>query len=465
MKYLILILISASLFSSDLQRVDVEIASQMTLEGKVLNYHVVSGNVILKDAQDKEKASICYTAYFLQGVPGKDRPISFCFNGGPGAAAVWLNTGFMGPKRIEGDDIAFLAPPYSLIDNESSLLDKTDMVFIDPVSTGFSRAPQGVDVSTLHHVEEDVQMMADFIRLFTSQFKRFDSPKYLVGESYGGLRAAKVGYKLHEENGYYLNGILFVSPALDLQTLYPSGSNDLPYILALPTLTAVASYHKKSNASPEEAENFAASTYARALFMGDKLENDEKKKIAKQLSLFTGLSPELIERLNLRIPNHRFIKECMQNEDKVIGVFDGRILGLDTKKNDSYSTYDPSLDAVFGAVTATFSQFLLKDMKWPSDLKDYNVLLPLNWNWGKGNQYASSLKDLSGLMAQNPQLKVVVMSGIYDLAVPFNSSNYVTRHVGFPERIQTFTYPAGHMMYYNKLIRETMRKDLNDFFQ
>lgn len=463
MYFLFFLLASIPLFS-ELQKIDLEIDSQITLDGKVLNYHVVSGNVILKDDQEKEKASICYTAYFLQGVPVKDRPISFCFNGGPGAASVWLNTGFMGPKRIEGDDISYLVPPYSLVDNESSLLDRTDMVFIDPVSTGYSRAAPGTDLSTMHHVEEDAQMMADFIRLFTSQFKRFDSPKYLVGESYGGLRAAKVGYKLHDENAYYLNGILFISPALDLQTLYPGGCNDLPYILALPSLTAVANYHKKTQADPKEAEIFAATTYAHALFLGDELSKDEKKKVIDQLSYFTGLDAALIERLNLRIPNYRFIKECMQKEGKIIGVFDGRILGLDTKRNDSFSTYDPSLDAVFGAVTATFSQFLVKDMKWTSDFKDYNVLLPLNWNWGKGNQYASGLKELSALMAQNPKLKVVVMSGMYDLAVPFSSINYVTRHSGFFERIQTLTYPAGHMMYYSKPIRETMRKDLKDFF-
>ena len=462
MYYLFFILIFGPLFS-DLQKVNVEMDSQITLDNKILNYRVVSGNIILKNDEDEEKASICYTAYFLQGIPLKERPLSFCFNGGPGAASVWINTGYMGPKRIEGEDIQFLVPPYSLVDNESSLLDKTDMVFIDPVSTGFSRPAPTVEVSAFHNVEEDVAMMGEFIRVFTSQFKRFDSPKYLVGESYGGLRAAKVGYKLHEDYGYYLNGILLISPALDLQPLSPAACNDLPYILALPSLTAVANYHKKTTATTSEAEEFASTTYAEALFLGDSLASDKKKELSSHLSYFTGLDTSLIERLNFRIPNYRFIKECMQNEGKVIGVFDGRILGLDTKKNDCYSTYDPSLDAVLGAVTGTFSQFLVKEMQWPSD-KDYNVLLPLNWNWGKGNQYASAIKDLSALIAQNPKLKVVVMHGIYDLAVPFSSVSYALRRTGFPERIQSFTYPGGHMMYYNKSIRETMRKDLKEFF-
>lgn len=465
MYFLIFLFLSTTLFAEDLQKVLVEAASQITLDGKALNYQIVSGNIILKDAQEKEKASICYTAYFLHGVPSKDRPLSFCFNGGPGAASVWLNTGFMGPKRIDREDIAFQDPPYTLVDNESTLLDQTDMVFIDPVSTGFSRPASGVEPDTLHAVDEDVNIMADFIRLFTGQFKRFDSPKYFVGESYGGIRAAKVGYKLHDEYGFYLNGILFISPAFDLQMLNPGGCNDLPYLLALPSFTAIANYHKNTDAKLNEAEDFAAGDYAHALFLGDKLSSEEKKKAIDRISHFTGLSPELIERLNLRIPVHRFIKECMQKEGKVIGRFDGRILGLDGKENDQYYTYDPSIEAVFGAVTSTFSQFLLKEMKWPGEIKDYHVLHSLNWNWGKGNGYVSAMREMKSLLAQNPHLKVVIMHGLYDLAIPFKSIAYATSHLGSSDRIKTFLYPAGHMMYYSKPIRDSMRKDLNSFFR
>lgn len=458
---------------NSLEEVFVEAKGSLTIDGKILNYQATSGTLILKDKDGKEKAGVGYTAYFLQGVPSKDRAISFCFNGGPGAASIWLNSGFMGPKRIEGEDIVFLSPPYTLIDNESSLLDQTDMVFIDPASTGFSRIAAGVNSTELHGVDEDAQAMADFIRLFTAKFKRFDSPKYFVSESYGGLRAAKTAYKLHDEYGYYLNGLVFVSPGLDLQTLIAGGCNDLPYSVFLPTMTAIAHYHKKISgdlsALLKESETFAAGPYAHALFLGDKVSNDEKKQLADSLSRLTGLSLELIERLNLRIPGYRFVKELIQNEGKIIGRFDGRIIGIDAKDNEIYSTYDPSLDNVLGAVTATFSQFLLNDLKRP-ELIDYQVLAPIsNWNWGKGNQYASCLKEMRNLMAQNPQLKVVVMSGLYDLATPYNATEYSLSHIGLnPDelaRINQFLYPAGHMMYYNQSIRKSMKNDLKNFFK
>lgn len=437
-----------------------------------LNYQVIAGTLILKDKDGKDRAEIGYTAYFLKGSDIKDRPIAFCFNGGPGAASVWLNTGFMGPKRIKGDDLVFQDPPYALVDNESSLLDQTDMVFIDPVSTGFSRLAPGNNTADLYGVDEDVQAMVDFIRLFTGKYQRYDSPKYFVSESYGGLRAAKVAFKLHDEYGYYLNGMLFISPGIDLQTIMAGGCNDLPYLLFLPSMTAVANYHHQISGDLsvllKEAENFAATTYAHALFLGDKISPEEKRIVAEKLAELTSLSPELIARLDLRIPPHRFIKELLQARGKVIGRFDGRVVGIDTKESEIYSSYDPSLDAVFGAVTSAYTQYLLHDLKWPK-VMDYHVLVPLSpWNWGKGNQYASGLKEMRNLMAQNPKLKVVFMSGLYDLATPFGSTEYSISHIGLNSeelsRIDQFLYPAGHMMYYNDAIRKSMKSDLNGFF-
>lgn len=443
-----------------LKEIQVEGSFDFTLDEKLLKYQVVSGNLNVKD-----KATIGYTAYFLEG---DHRPITFCFNGGPGAASIWLNSGFLGPKRIEGEEIFFQNPPYILVDNESSLLDQTDLVFIDPVSTGFGRPATGVNLTELHGVDEDVELIADFIRLFTARFHRFDSAKYFVGESYGALRAAKVAYKLHEDYGYYLNGIAFISPALDLQTISPGGCNDLPYQLSLPTLTAVAHYHGKITGDLDlllkEVKAFAEGPYAHALYVGDQISDKEKKEVIEKLSHFTSLSRELIERLNLRIPTYRFIKEFLQNEGKVIGRFDGRIVGIDSNESDVHSPYDPSVDAVLGAVTATFTQFLIKDLKWP-ELMDYHVLVSLTpWNWGKGNQYASCLKEIRNLMAQNPQMKIAVMSGIYDLATPLSSVEYALTHTGLDpiqlHRIHHYMYPAGHMMYYNQSIRKAMKRDI-----
>lgn len=455
-----------------LQETYVESSAELNSDNRLLDYQVIAGTLILKDKDGKDRAEIGYTAYFLKGVEKKDRPLAFCFNGGPGAASVWLNIGFMGPKRVNGEDLVFQDPPYALIDNDASLLDKTDMVFIDPVSTGFSRLAPGGNTADLYGVDEDVQGMVDFIRLFTGHYKRYDSPKYFVSESYGGLRAAKAAYKLHDEYGYYLNGMLFVSPGIDMQTIMAGGCNDLPYLLFLPSMAAVAHYHEQipGNLSDllKSAENFASTTYAHALFLGDKINAEEKRSVAEKLAALTSLSPELIMRMDLRIPPHRFIKELLQKQGKVIGRFDGRVVGIDSKESDIYSTYDPSLDAVFGSVTSAFTQYLLNDLKWPKVL-DYNVLVPLSpWNWGKGNQYASGLKEMRNLMAQNPKLKVVFMSGLYDLATPYGATEFSISHIGLNQeewsRIDQFLYPAGHMMYYNDAIRKSMKKDLIRFF-
>lgn len=470
-KFLFL-LFSCSLFADEipLKEVEVEAFSQIDLGGAILKYQVVSGTLILKDEAGKDKAEVGYTAYFLKDT-GKDRPIAFGFNGGPGAASIWLNSGWLGPKRIAGNDLSFQDPPFSLVDNEASLIDQMDLVFVDPVSTGFSRPAKEVSLTDVHGVDEDVKAMSEFVRLFTGKFKRFDSPKYFIGESYGGIRAVKVAYKLHDDHGYYLNGLILVSPALDLQTISFVGCNDLPYILFLPSMAAAARYHNKAagNLDLKEVEAFARGPYASALFKGSHLTEAEKTAIAETLSRYTGLRVSLVKKLDLRIPSYRFIKDLLEDEGKIIGRFDGRVTGIDAKESETYANYDPSVDAIIGAVTATFSQYLLKELKWP-DLKDYRVLTPINpWNWGKGNQFASCLSELNSLMAQNPALKVVVLNGLYDLAVPYGSLDFALSHAGIDSkemtRISRFTYPAGHMMYFDRNIRKTMKEDLLKLFE
>jgi carboxypeptidase C (cathepsin A) len=459
--------------SEPLQEHAVESISKITLAGKAYSYKAVAGNLVIKDEEGKEKASLFYTAYFLVDDPSphSSRPLTFCFNGGPGAASVWLNTGFIGPKRIGSNGVAFENPPYTLVDNEDSLLDQSDLVFIDPVSTGLSIAAPGVDVKSLHSLEEDVQLMADFLRQFTLAYRRFDSPKYILGESYGGMRAVKVAYKLHSDYAYYLNGLVLISPALDLETIYSNGLNDLPYLLALPSMTAIASYHKKIEgdlqALVSKSKDFAEGTYAQALFQGTNLPPAARKDVIKQLTGLTGISEDIIDRFDLRIPASVFSKELMKSQGTVAGRFDGRILGLDSQMNPFYSTYDPSLDAVIGVITATYNQYLAEELSWPSS-REYRALNPLpGWNWGKGNSYASSLLEFQALMAQNPKMRVVVMEGLFDLACPFATTEYSLSHVGFSKealgRISSFRYTAGHMMYYNPAIRAKMRGELREF--
>lgn len=446
----------------------VESFSKINLNGKTLDYRIQAGSLVLKDKDNKPRAHIGYTAYFLeQDRSNGARPIAFCFNGGPGSASVWLNTGLMGPLRTAGDDLVFQDPPFSLIPNEASFLDEMDLVFVDPVSTGFSAPAAGVDVSPMLGVDEDVVLMADFVRLFTNKVRRFDSPKYFVSESYGAIRAAKVAYKLHDEYGYYLNALIFVSPALDLQTIMPEGLNDLPYLLSLPSFAAVNAYHKGAaeevNQKIKEANQFALTSYAKALMKGDLIPLQEKKEVIGALSQLTGISESLITRLNMRIPVWRFTKNLLENEGKLIGRFDGRVVGLESDDLD-YGTYDPSIDAIIGAVTATFNQYLAKDLNWPHS-QDYRVLVPMSsWNWGKGNQYVSALRELKSLMYQNPNIQVVVASGLYDLATPVASVEYAINHMGLllseKQRIHHYFYPAGHMMYYSADIRKQMKRDI-----
>lgn len=457
-----------------LQEWVVESSAQLTVNEMPLEYRTMAGNLVLKDDQGKDKASIFYTAYFLKGsTSSKERPITFCFNGGPGAASAWLNIGCLGPKCIAGgSDLVFQDPPFSLEDNPSSMIASSDLVFIDPIATGVSAAAPGQDSKQFFGFEEDAGQMAEFIKLFTSKYKRWDSPKYLLGESYGAMRVIKMGMKLHDD-GYYINGLILVSPAIDIRTITFNQGNDLPYLLYLPTYTAAAWYHHKL-AEPDldkalaQAEQFAVNEYSVALLKGNLLSESERKNLSEKLGQLTGLPAVTYARCFLRLNPHRFMKELLRDENALIGRFDVRVKGIDPKNNDFYSEFDPSLEAVFGAITGAYNQYLMKDLKWPEP-KEYKVLNSLyaQWNWGKSNEYATATEDLGKFMAQNPKLRVFVATGSYDLATPYYTATYaITRLPLTPAesaRIQTVRYPAGHMMYFNREIRGELNKRLYEF--
>jgi carboxypeptidase C (cathepsin A) len=433
----------------------VESSSQLKIDDAVIDYRAQAGTLVLKDDQGKDKGAIFYSSYFRKGVPSGERPITFCFNGGPGAASVWLNIGLAGPKKIAARDLDFLPPPYFLIDNTASVLDVTDLVFIDPIGTGLSTLAPCQDQKNVYGVEEDAALMAQFIQQFTVKMRRWDSPKYLMGESYGGLRAVLVADRLHDE-GYYLNGLFLVSPVLDMQTITYNTGNDLPYILSLPTFALVAQYHQKALIAPsiDELGRFAIQEYAPALLAGDLLSVQEKERIAKELSQRIGISKELLLQNDLRLTTTKFRKMLLAEKDQLIGRFDARSLGAQISKNENASDYDPSLEAVMGAMTASFNQYVDKDLKWP-EVKDYKPLVNLpSWNWGKGNQYANALGELKRVMIQNPRLKVLIAMGDYDLAAPLFSTEYSLHHALLPasalDRVNSVHYPAGHMFYFNK---------------
>lgn len=459
-KLLFLVLLFSKLTAEEAPKPLVEMtfdhSGQLQMGEKQLDYRGQAGTLVLKDEQGKDKGAIFYLAYFLKGVPSADRPITFCFNGGPGAGSAWLSLGLAGPKTLSLDDLKFKSAPYSLENNPSSLLDLTDLVFVDPIGTGLSMAAAGCDLKKVYSVEEDAQIMSEFVRQFTVKVKRWDSPKYLLGESYGGLRAILMAYRLHDIDGYYLNGLILVGPALDMQTLLYNEGNDLPYVLSLPTFAAAAKYHKKATtpSSPEQVEAFAKGRYLQALFAGSSLEKKEKEEVAEQMAGMIGLSKEYILQNELRISTSKFRKTLLADQKKCLGRFDARISGSALGVLDGNSDYDPSLDAVFGAVTAGMNQYLEKDFKWPEQ-RAYNPLVTLpSWDWGKGNQYANGLGELRKLMTQNPELKVFIAMGEFDLAIPSASLQFALRHAMIPEvaqdRIYIKQYPAGHMFYFDK---------------
>lgn len=434
------------------------------INGTDVPYQAVAGNLLIKDEQGRVKASIFYIAYHKEGSDLSSRPITFCFNGGPGSSSVWLHMGVFGPKRVLLKDKEETVPPVQIVDNEFSILDLTDLVFIDPVSSGFSRAAPGEDAKQFHGVEEDVHSIGNFIRLYTTKYNRWNSPKYLAGESYGTTRAASLAAYLHEDRNLYLNGIILLSSILNYQTVFEGqGGNDLPYILALPSFTAAAWYHQKLSPSLqrdfkktlEESKNFAINEYCSALMKGEKISPEEKAKIVQKLTELTGLSADFIDRCGLRISARRFSKELLREQKRTIGRFDSRFVGIDSDALGEGTEYDPSFNAIFGAFTAAFNTYLRNDLNMVQD-EEYIIIAKVTpWNYGKTcNQFLDVADNVREMITRNPALKVFVAKGYYDLATPFFATDYTFDHLCLDptlrNHVSLYDYEAGHMMYIHK---------------
>jgi carboxypeptidase C (cathepsin A) len=454
----------------------------ITAGGAKLEYTATAGNLLIKEEAGKVKASIFFVAYTKAGVTDPaTRPITFTFNGGPGSSAVWLHLGAFGPKRVLlGDEGEALPPPYRLVENANTLLDLTDLVFIDPVSTGYSRAAPGQDVKQFHGVQEDVHSVGDFIRLYTTRFGRWDSPKFLAGESYGTTRAAGLASYLQGQHGLYLNGIILISTVLNFQTLSFADGNDLPYPLFLPGYTATAWYHKRLpvelQSSPlrrvlDEAERFAQADYTLALMKGDKLTKGERQDIASRLARYTGLSVPYILRNNLRVPMGRFAAELLRDQRRGIGRYDSRYKGPDVDPAGERPGYDPSYTAVHGAYTACLNQYLKGELKYHSELP-YEILTGrVNpWSFKEAtNRYLNVSGSLRQALTHNPSLRVFVASGYYDLATPYLATEYTFNHLGLDRTLTGHVtmgyYEAGHMMYLRQSAHRQLKRDLAAFFQ
>jgi len=447
--------------------------------GQEIKYTATAGTILLKLEDGTPKASVFYVAYTRDDVSDTaKRPVTFTFNGGPGAASIWLHLGALGPRRVEmGDAGALLAPPYKLVDNEYSLLDVTDLVFIDPVTTGYSRAVPGEPDKQFHGVEEDIHSVGDFIRLYATRNRRWTSPKFLAGESYGTTRAAGLSGYLQQRYGMYLNGIILISSILNFQTAEFDTGNDLPYILYLPTYTAIAWYHKKLPAdlqgdlqkAVQESRNFAAHEYADALMVGDGLPAARRTEIAQKLSRLTGLSWEYLERSNLRIEIQRFDKELLRDQRRTVGRLDGRFTGIDEDAAGARPEYDPSLAAIVGPYTATFHDYVRGELKFESDLfYEYLTGRVRPWNYEPyENRYLNVAETLRVAMTQNPFLRVFVGKGYYDLATPFYAAEYTFDHLSLDDSLHSHLsggyYEAGHMMYVHHPSLVKLKADLSQF--
>jgi carboxypeptidase C (cathepsin A) len=422
-----------------------------------------------------------FVAYTRDGVTDmRSRPVTFCYNGGPGSATIWLHMGVLGPKRVQMAEEGFQpAPPFRLVDNEHSLLDVTDIVAIDAMSTGFSRAVEGEDAKQFHGVQQDIEAFSEFIRLYITKFNRWPSPKYLLGESYGTVRSAGVSQELQARHGIELNGIVLVSSVIDFSTLYEAPGNDIHYAGFLPTYTVTAWYHKKLPADVQgsleeimdEAREFAFGEYLLALTKGSRLTPQETDDMAKKVARLTGLSPEYIKRANLRVNPQRFRKELLRDRRLVTGRLDSRFTGIDADAAGETQEFDPSNTALKGAYTALFNDYIRNELKWESGLR-YRTSGPVR-PWDYGSQYRARylnlVDSLRSTMARNPFLKVLVANGIYDMATPYAATEWTFDHLGFEptyrERVRMAYYQAGHMMYIRPSMLQKFKQDVAQFIR
>jgi carboxypeptidase C (cathepsin A) len=451
------------------------------LDGTKFDYTVTTGTIVLKEEDvesgEKQKASIFYIAYTKDGELS-DRPVTFSFNGGPGSSSVWLHLGFVGPKRVlmtdEGEPIG---PPYQLVDNEFTLFNQTDLVFIDPVSTGYSRPVPKEKPDQFHNVKKDIESVGEFIRIWTTRNKRWVSPKFLLGESYGTTRAAGLAGYLHQRHGMYLNGIMFISSILNFITARFDEGNDLPFILFLPTYTATAWYHQKLpqdlqenlEKAIEEAKTFALGDYTLALMKGNHLDKDTYDAVVEKLARLTGLTKKYIRGTNLRINIHRFCKELLRDQSVTIGRLDSRYKGFDPDDVGETHEIDPSYAATLGSYTAAMYDYLRRDLEYETDLP-YEILKSLYQTWSYDeyqNHYVNTSKDLRQGFQLHPGLKVIVCNGYFDLATPFLATEYTFSHIPLPKKqqsnIKMTYYEAGHMMYLHQPSLKTLTSDLRKF--
>jgi carboxypeptidase C (cathepsin A) len=437
--------------------------------GQTISYKAAVGSIQIKDPAGEPTALIFYTAYTKSDAKDMSaRPVSFIYNGGPGSASIWLHMGAFGPRRVVTKEGDYTPPaPYQVSDNASTLLDVTDMVFIDPVGTGFSHAVGKAQNKDFWGVDPDMRSMGQFVATYVSRNDRWNSPKFLIGESYGTFRSAALTNYLQNSETMSINGIVLISSVLDLGTISFLPGNDISYVLYLPSYAATAWYHKTLkdrpadlNAFLAEARRFAEGEYATALMKGSRLTAAERADIAKKLSHFTGLSEDYLIKADLRVVLPQFTAELQRSRGLVTGRLDSRFSGINPDPLSEFGFSDPQSDAISPAYVAAFNSYVRGELKFGEGKRYEPLNIQANnaWTWthqGTGGfgfpGSPNTEQDLERVLLTNPHLQVEVENGLYDLATPFFESEYTMEHLGLPDKvlanIHQKYYEAGHMMY------------------
>jgi carboxypeptidase C (cathepsin A) len=469
---------------------------RLVIGKKTLDYVATCGTIVLRDftpaddskegaarKPDRATASFFFTAYTLKASSKKTdaakRPVTFSFNGGPGSSSVWLHLGILGPQRVTADEMGNSPPPpYDLVDNEHTLLTHSDLVFIDPVGTGHSRMAEGEKSTEFHEYQRDLDSVGEFIRVYLTRHGRWASPKFLIGESYGTTRAAGLSLHLQSKHDIFLNGVMLVSLAVDMQTLSFDDGNELPYSLFLPTYAATAWYHqalvpdlqKKPLADVvRAAEAFAIGDYTVALMRGSKLQGAERERVAGQVARFTGLSADYVRRTDLRPEPFRYFKELLRARGQVVGRLDSRFVGVERDDAGEHPEADPFMDNILGAYAAGINRVLKETLKYETDAP-YVVHAPIwdKWKWKEfSNRYVNIGSSLRKAMQANPHMRVYVASGYYDLGTPHAAGDYTIDHLGLRgaalDRVAVSYFEAGHMMYVHRPSLVRMARELREF--
>ena len=462
-----------------------ESKQSVTIDGKTINLNATAGTMELKDENNKPIALFGFTSYFKEN-PEKNRPIVFAYNGGPGSSSYWLHMGIMGPKRIIVDDPNYnQAAPFELVNNEFSILDVADVVMMDPVGTGLSIPIGEATGKDFWGVDQDIRSVSLFIMQFLKEHNRLNSPKYILGESYGTFRNAGVmNYLLGK--GYALNGVIMVSAVFDLRTLFFAPNEDISYVVYLPTMAATSWYHNKVENKTTDlptflqgVREFTEKEYMPALFMGNSLSLVARDQLAKRLHEFTGISPEIWLRADLKLNAGEYFQELFRDERKTVGRLDSRYLGINKDPMAMDSFTDPQSDAISPAYTMAFLDYFHGALQVSKTLNyatsAYNKE-GFNWDWKhKGTDSwgadasVTTLPDMENALSNDPNVKILIMNGYYDLATVFYGVEHSIAHLNIPsaarDRIKMTYYEAGHMMYTHLPSAKLFREDLKDFIQ